>query len=73
MTRQGHKNERNWSKVTAKSQNVNTRPGYNSLIGQISQCNRKVLKTRRGLSIFEDQKTQDQINENSKIPIFKDE
>ena len=31
-----------------------------------------MLKTRRGLSIFEDQKTQDQINENSKIPIFKD-
>ena len=35
MAGKGHANERNWSKVTAKSQNVNLRPGYNHLIGTI--------------------------------------
>ena len=57
MTQKGNSNERNWSKVTAKSQTVNPRTGYHVLIGNILQGNRKIQKTRRGLSIFEDQET----------------
>ena len=75
MTKKGLNNERNWSKVTAKSDNglTNQRPGYHVLINNIMHGSRRLRKTKRGLSIFEDTQTQEQINENVKIPIFKDD
>ena len=54
MTKKGRANERNWSQVTAKRAGQNTRPGYQGLIANIAKCNKKILKTKRGLSIFED-------------------
>ena len=52
MTQKGKVNQRNWSQVAAKSAGQNTRPGYRNLIASIAQCNEKILKTKRGLSIF---------------------
>ena len=73
MTKKGRINQRNWSKATAKSTGQNVRPGHQSLIENIAQCNKKILKTKRGLSIFEDHSIKDQINEPAKIPILKDQ